>query len=106
MDPIEVLASRVDPSGERYREFLRVPSMSVGVYVLPAGAVDEQHPHAQDELYYVARGRGRFRQSDSDRPVVPGDLLFVPAHVPHRFHSIEEELLLLVVFAPPETGSG
>ena len=44
---------------ERYREFLRVPALSAGVYV--------------------------------------------PPRVEHRFHSITEELRLLVVFAPAET---
>ena len=38
--------------------------------------------------------------------MVSGDLLYVPAREPHRFHSIEEELLLLVVFAPPEGSAG
>jgi hypothetical protein len=34
-----------------YLEFLRVPAMSAGLYVLPAGAADPQHPHSEDELY-------------------------------------------------------
>jgi len=103
MDRVEDLVKRVEKSGDRYLEFLRVLPMSAGVYVLPAGAVDLQLPHAQDELYFVVRGRGRFRHGPADRPVATGDLLFVPAHDPHQFHSIEEELVLLVVFAPAET---
>ena len=47
-------------SGKLYREFLRVPAMSAGLYVLPAGATDPQKPHHEDEMYYVVRGRARF----------------------------------------------
>ena len=88
--------------GNGYSEFLRVPAMSVGVYVLPAGGVDRQTPHTEDEIYYVLRGRARFRQGDQERPVTPGEVLFVPAREAHHFHSITEELVLLVVFAPAE----
>jgi hypothetical protein len=35
-------------SGRRYLEFLRVSSLSAGLYMLPAGAVDTQQPHAED----------------------------------------------------------
>ena len=47
-------------AGELYHEFLRVESMSAGLYVLEAGASDPQSPHAQDEIYYVISGRARF----------------------------------------------
>jgi mannose-6-phosphate isomerase-like protein (cupin superfamily) len=88
-----------------YAEFLRVPALSAGVYVLAAGAEDRQSPHAEDEVYYVVRGRGRFQHGEKEEPVRPGDVLFVPAREPHRFRSVEEELVLLVVFAPAETTS-
>jgi mannose-6-phosphate isomerase-like protein (cupin superfamily) len=97
--------ARATPQG--YLEFHRVATMSLGVYVLGVGADDSQSPHAEDEVYYVARGRARFRQhEDEEVPVGPGDVLFVPAGVPHRFVAIEEELHLLVVFAPPEGSAG
>jgi len=88
--------------GTRYREFLRVPSMSVGLYVLAAGADDPQQPHTEDEVYHVVRGRAVVRVGEEDRPVGPGSVVFVAAGVVHRFHSIEEDLELLVVFAPAQ----
>jgi mannose-6-phosphate isomerase-like protein (cupin superfamily) len=100
---IEEWVGRVRRTSDRYHEFLRVPSMSAGVYVLPSGAVDGQSPHREDEVYYVVQGRSRFTQGGSDRAVGPGDVLFVPAQQVHQFHSIQEELVLLVVFAPAET---
>ncbi|MCR2805550.1 cupin domain-containing protein [Paenibacillus soyae] len=85
-----------------YKEFLKVPAMSAGIYKLPAGSSDQQQPHSEDELYYVLRGHGRFHMAGEDCEAVEGTILFVPAHVEHRFHSITEELLILVVFAPAE----
>lgn len=86
-----------------YLEFLRVPSTSVGVYFLAKGAIDPQKPHQEDELYYVVKGRGNIRVANEDRRVQPGSLIFVPAQAEHQFHSIEEDLTLLVVFTPAES---
>ena len=90
-------------NGRLYREFLRVPSMSAGLYVLPAGATDPQRPHHEDEMYYVIRGRARFRAGDQDQEVSAGTVLFVAAELEHRFYDIAEELAVLVFFAPAET---
>jgi mannose-6-phosphate isomerase-like protein (cupin superfamily) len=87
---------------EAYFEFLRVPAMSAGVYVLAAGSLDRQSPHHQDELYYVLRGKARLRAATEDRSVRVGSLIFVAAEVEHQFYDIEEELTMLVLFAPAE----
>lgn len=89
-------------SGKLYQEFLRVPAMSAGLYVLPAGAADPQRPHHEDEMYYVVRGRGRFRAGSEETEVSAGSVLFVGAEVEHRFCEIVEELAVLVFFAPAE----
>jgi mannose-6-phosphate isomerase-like protein (cupin superfamily) len=90
-------------SGKPYREFLRVPAMSAGLYVLPAGGQDLQRPHHEDEIYYVVRGRARFKAGAEDREVTAGSLIFVAAEVGHRFYDITEELAVLVFFAPAES---
>jgi mannose-6-phosphate isomerase-like protein (cupin superfamily) len=92
-------------SGRAYHEFLRVPAMSAGIYRLPEGGNDLQSPHREDELYWVLDGRATVRVADEDRRVEPGDSVFVAAGVAHRFHSITEDLVVLVVFAPAETAS-
>src|SRR5687768_5219196 len=97
----EVAAER-QALGKRYLEFLHHPSMSLGLYVLGKGQDDPQQPHAEDEAYYVVRGRATIRVADEDRPVQPGSVIYVAARVPHTFHSIEEDLELLVFFAPAE----
>jgi quercetin dioxygenase-like cupin family protein len=90
-------------SGRPYREFLRVPAMSAGFYVLPAGATDHQKPHREDEIYYVLRGRARFQAGPEDKEVSAGSVIFVAAEIGHRFYDISEELAVLVFFAPAET---
>jgi mannose-6-phosphate isomerase-like protein (cupin superfamily) len=90
-------------SNKLYREFLRVPAMSAGLYVLPGGATDLQRPHHEDEMYYVVRGRARFQAGDEDQEVSAGSVIFVAADVEHRFHEITEELAVLVFFAPAES---
>ena len=91
-----------------YWEFLRVPAMSSGVYVLPCGTTDTQTPHAEDEVYYVVSGSARMSIAQEngeplDREIRSGDLIFVPARQEHRFHTITEEVILLVIFAPAES---
>jgi mannose-6-phosphate isomerase-like protein (cupin superfamily) len=90
-------------AGKLYREFLRVPAMSAGLYVLPAGSADPQRPHHEDEMYYVVRGRARFKADKEDREVGAGSVIFVAAEVDHRFYDVKEELAVLVFFAPAES---
>lgn len=101
-----VLLAQLAASDKPYLEFLRIPAMSVGLYVLPVGATDTQTPHAQDEIYYVLRGCARFTvttpQGEQDRTISPGDIFLVRAHEEHHFHSIADNLTVLVVFAPAE----
>ena len=100
--PIVELEARRAAAGDPYVEFLAVPDLSAGLYVLEAGAVDHQQPHSEDEVYVILEGRSRFTAGDGTRDVGPGDTLFVAATVPHRFHDIVETLRVIVVFGPAE----
>ena len=90
-------------AGKLYQEFLRVPALSVGVYVLAAGAIDPQKPHEEDEVYYVVRGRAHMRIGDEEQVVKAGSVIFVAAGVEHLFFDVSEELEVLVFFAPAES---
>jgi mannose-6-phosphate isomerase-like protein (cupin superfamily) len=96
------LLERRRAEGRAYLEFQRSRDLSTGLYVLPAGGVDRQSPHTEDEIYYVLEGRARISVGAEVAPVATGDVIFVGAGVPHRFHDIEAELRLLVVFGPAE----
>jgi mannose-6-phosphate isomerase-like protein (cupin superfamily) len=105
MDTFEIsqLIEQQQQSGKLYLEFLRAPSLSVGLYALPAGGIDSQQPHTEDEVYYIVAGRGLIRVGEEDRPVEPGAIIFVAANVEHHFHTISEDLKILVFFAPAES---
>jgi mannose-6-phosphate isomerase-like protein (cupin superfamily) len=81
-------------------EQLRVPDLSVGTYCIPAGGVDNQSPHTEDEVYVVTAGRARIVTPDGTAEVGPGSVIFVPAGEEHRFDEVTEDLALLVVFGP------
>jgi mannose-6-phosphate isomerase-like protein (cupin superfamily) len=89
-------------SGRLYHEFISVPDLSGGLYVLEAGATDPQSPHTEDELYVVMSGRAKVAVRDDVRAVETGSVVFVAAGVEHKFHDIEERLVLLVMFGPAE----
>ena len=104
MDAFELadLLEAQGKGGRLYHEFVRTHDLSVGLYVLPAGGTDPQQPHTEDEIYHVVAGRARILVGEEDRLVRAGSIIVVGADVPHRFHEIEEELVVLVVFGPAE----
>jgi quercetin dioxygenase-like cupin family protein len=85
-----------------YRELLRRPSMSLGVYRLAAGGTDHQHPHSSDEVYVVVSGRATLRVDGHDHPIGPGSIVSVDQGIEHGFADITEDLTVLVFFAPAE----
>lgn len=97
----EVFAT-IAAAGRPYHEVTRSHDLSVGIYVLEAGATDHQSPHTEDEVYYVIGGRASISVGDEEQAVGPGAIVFVAADVPHRFHDITERLVVLVAFGPAE----
>ena len=96
------LISQREASNKPYLDFLKVSDLSMGLYVLPAGGTDPQSPHTEDEIYYVASGKAQILVAEENRAVQAGSIVYVAKNVAHRFHSIEEELTVLVFFAPAE----
>ena len=87
---------------DRFATMLRAGSVEVEIYA-PRG-VDPQTPHARDELYFVMRGAGWFVTGAERHPFGPGDVLFVPAGVEHRFEEFTEDFATWVVFYGPKGG--
>jgi hypothetical protein len=85
-----------------FAEFFRAPagSLSLTVARWPAGSVDDQRPHTEDEVYYVAAGRGVLTIGDEVVPIAPGSIAFVAAGVEHRFGEITADLEVLVFWSP------
>lgn len=81
-------------------EHVRVTNLSVGTYCIPAGGLDDQDPHAEDEIYVVTTGRATLVTPTDSAEVGPGSVIFVPAGEEHRFTEVSDNLTLLVVFGP------
>ncbi len=97
----QLIAQRAD-TNKLYLEFLKVPDLSMGLYVLPAGGTDPQSPHTEDEVYYVVSGHAKIKVADENRDVQAGSIVYVAKNIEHKFHSIEEDLMVIVFFAPAE----
>ncbi len=84
----------------RYGVLLEHGTLEVGFYA-PDG-VDPQSPHDQDEVYVVHSGSGTFMIADDEQEFGPGEVLFVPAGVEHRFRDFTEDFGAWVVFFGPK----
>jgi mannose-6-phosphate isomerase-like protein (cupin superfamily) len=100
----EALALLPGAGGERFAKVLEHGSLVVEIYA-PRGR-DPQQPHTRDEAYVVVSGSGHFVNGDARHPFAPGDFLFVPAGVTHRFEDFTEDLVVWVIFYGPEGGEG
>ena len=104
MDAFEtdvLVAAQHRPGEHTYVDFLRKEMLSLGMSVWPAGGEDTQQPHTEDEVYVVMSGHGTIRVAGEDRAVEPGSVVYVATGVAHRFHSVTEDLHVLVLWAPP-----
>lgn len=98
----DALSRLPGPAGERFVELFRHGTLVVEIYA-PRGT-DLQMPHTRDEVYVVAAGTGTFFDGEDRHPFAPGDLLFVPAGVPHRFEDFTDDFAVWVMFYGPEGG--
>ncbi|HEY6064923.1 MAG TPA: cupin domain-containing protein [Thermoanaerobaculia bacterium] len=96
----DALARLPGPAGERYASVVEYGTLTVEVYA-PRGT-DPQEPHTRDEAYIVMAGRGAFINGADRHPFGPGDVLFVPANVPHRFEEFTDDLTLWAIFCSPQ----
>lgn len=90
------------PETTHWVEQLQVPDLSVGTYSIPAGTVDDQTPHTEDEIYVVTAGRAFFEASGERVAVGPGSVIYVEAGEVHKFADVSEDLATVVLFAPAE----
>lgn len=97
---LNALRGTLGGSSVEYLDFLNTPSISCGLYNLPAGSKDMQAPHDDDEVYLVLAGKARMKLGNDEHEVGPGNLLYVSAATEHSFFEIEEDMTLLVLFTP------
>jgi mannose-6-phosphate isomerase-like protein (cupin superfamily) len=100
----EALARLPETLKQRFAELFQHGTLSVEIYA-PRG-IDRQMPHTRDEVYVVIRGNGEFVYGQRRRAVGPGDFLFVPANMEHRFENFSDDLSVWVFFFGPQGGEG
>jgi mannose-6-phosphate isomerase-like protein (cupin superfamily) len=66
---------------------------------------DTQQAHKRDEIYVIQAGQGIFKRGEETVRFAGGDVLFVPAGVPHRFASFSAEFKAWVLFFGPDGGT-
>lgn len=96
-------AATGDPD-DRYSVALIRGTLELGYY--SPLEVDHQQPHGQDEVYVVVQGRGKFLNGGEMTAFSPGDAMFVPAGVEHRFVEFSDDTEMWVIFYGPEGGEG
>ena len=89
-------------AGGEFTTLFRHGTLEVEIY-RPVG-VDRQKPHGRDELYVVISGAGTFVHAAERTPFGPGDVLFVPAGMEHRFVDFSPDFATWVFFYGPEGG--
>lgn len=88
--------------GLRFAKVHEHGTLEVEIYA-PRGR-DPQQPHLRDEVYVVVSGSGEFFCDGVREGFGPGDFLFVPAGVEHRFEDFTDDLAVWVLFYGPEGG--
>lgn len=96
------IAALPEPPAEQYAIVYRHGTFEAGLYA--PRHVDDQTPHTRDEAYVVVKGSGHFACGDARRPFGPGELLFVPAGMTHRFEDFTDDLTVWVIFYGPQGG--
>jgi mannose-6-phosphate isomerase-like protein (cupin superfamily) len=102
LTPEAALARLAAAGGPEFISLFRHGSLEVEVY-RPV-EVDRQSPHTRDEVYVVISGSGQFVNGQTRRPFGPGEVLFVPAGVVHRFEEFTADFATWVFFYGPEGG--
>ncbi|HEX6550875.1 MAG TPA: cupin domain-containing protein [Gammaproteobacteria bacterium] len=102
LTPENALQKLAAIEGREFMELFRHGSLAIEIY--KPDRVDRQRPHSRDELYVIISGSGQFRSGTARYPFQPGEVLFVPAGVEHRFEEFTEDFATWVFFYGPEGG--
>lgn len=72
------------------RQMLHGAHTTVARIFLARGAVVPRHAHPSEQFSLVLSGALRFLFDEGERVVRAGEILFIPAHVPHAAEALED----------------
>jgi len=90
------------PAGEHAVTILQRGPLDIALS-MPARPA-QQTPHAQDELYFIIRGRAVFFHDSKRDPVDSGNLVIVAAGTDHQFEDLSGDFAVWRVFYGPNGG--
>lgn len=79
--------------------FIDDEAVMCGLYLIPKGTIDDQHPLNKDEVYYVVQGKANIEVEGKKYPIQEKSVVYVEAGSNRRFTDIEENMLFLVIFS-------
>lgn len=90
-------------SGKLERRLITGERMMLAHVYLAKGCIVPKHSHENEQLTYVLEGALRFWLGEDERDervVGPGEVLVIPANLPHKAEALEDTLDV-DVFSPP-----
>ena len=85
------------------RRLITGTSMMIAHVYLRKGAIVPMHSHHNEQITYILEGALRFRMGEDEAEVIDvhaGEVLTIPAHLPHTAEALEDTLDV-DVFSPP-----
>lgn len=82
--------------GQRYVTMFHHGNLELEFY-RPA-STDPQKPHTRDEVYFVISGSGWFVRGKERQRFGPGEVLYLPAGVPHHFEEFSDDFATWAIF--------
>jgi quercetin dioxygenase-like cupin family protein len=82
------------------RQFINTEAATVARFVLKKGGIVPTHHHPNEQIAFVVEGALRFTLDGKEVTIKAGELLCIPANVPHSAEAIEDTVDI-DVFTPP-----
>lgn len=95
--PANALMQLAGAGGPRYVTIFKHGALELEYY--QPVKTDPQQPHTRDEVYFVITGTGWFVRDGQRQRFGPGEVLYVPAGVPHRFEEFSDDFATWAIFA-------
>jgi mannose-6-phosphate isomerase-like protein (cupin superfamily) len=95
--PQAAVAKLARAGGQRWVTLFKHGTLELEYYA-PV-KTDPQQPHTRDEVYFVISGTGTFVRDGVRQPFGPGEVLYLPAGVPHRFEDFSDDFATWAIFA-------
>ncbi len=78
------------------------PHFAMRRFTIEPGGFMPKHTNEVEHEQYVLSGRARIAIGEEEYEVGPGDVVFIPAKVPHWYRTVGEEPFVFICVVPNE----